>query len=89
MGPDFDRVIDRRNSDSNKWHKFPPDVLPMWVADMDFPSPPVVVDALRRRIEADPAVTYATALESGDIGSGTGACLGHVALADVIERFGS
>ena len=51
MGPDFDRVIDRRNTDSNKWHKFPPDVLPLWVADMDFPSPPVVVDALRRRVE--------------------------------------
>jgi cysteine-S-conjugate beta-lyase len=51
MGPDFDRVIDRRNTDSNKWQKFPPDVLPMWVADMDFPSPPVVVDALRRRVE--------------------------------------
>src|SRR5262245_33166804 len=51
MGPDFDRVIDRRQSDSNKWHKFPPDVLPLWVADMDFSSPPVVVDALKRRVE--------------------------------------
>jgi cystathionine beta-lyase len=51
MGPDFDRVVDRRRSDSNKWHKYPPDVLPLWVADMDFPSPPVVVDALKRRVE--------------------------------------
>jgi len=51
MGPDFDRVIDRRNTDSNKWQKFPPDVLPMWVADMDFPSPPAVIDALRKRVE--------------------------------------
>jgi cysteine-S-conjugate beta-lyase len=48
---DFDRVVDRRASDSNKWHKFPTDVLPMWVADMDFPSPPAVVDALRARVE--------------------------------------
>jgi cysteine-S-conjugate beta-lyase len=48
---DFDRVIDRRSSDSNKWRKFPPDVLPLWVADMDFPSPPVVVRALRARVE--------------------------------------
>jgi cystathionine beta-lyase len=48
---DFDRVVDRRASDSNKWRKFPPDVLPMWVADMDFPSPPVVVRALRARVE--------------------------------------
>ena len=44
--------------------------------------------ALRRRIEADPAVIYATALERGDIGPGTGACLGHIPLAEVIERFG-
>ena len=48
---DFDRVIDRRSTDSNKWRKFPPDVLPLWVADMDFPSPPAVVHALRQRIE--------------------------------------
>jgi cysteine-S-conjugate beta-lyase len=47
----FDRVVDRRASDSNKWHKFPADVLPLWVADMDFPSPPAVVDALRARVE--------------------------------------
>jgi cysteine-S-conjugate beta-lyase len=47
----FDRVVDRRASDSNKWHKFPADVLPLWVADMDFPSPPAVVDALRSRVE--------------------------------------
>jgi cysteine-S-conjugate beta-lyase len=47
----FDRVVDRRTSDSNKWHKFPADVLPLWVADMDFPSPPAVIDALRARVE--------------------------------------
>jgi cystathionine beta-lyase len=48
---DFDKVVDRRGTDSNKWHKFGPDVLPLWVADMDFPSPPPVVDALRARVE--------------------------------------
>ena len=48
---DFDRVPARRNSDSNKWRKFPPDVLPLWVADMDFASPPAVVAALRERVE--------------------------------------
>src|SRR5690349_74239 len=48
---DFDRVIDRRTSDSNKWRKFPSDVLPLWVADMDFPSPPAVVQALRGRVD--------------------------------------
>ena len=48
---DFDRVIDRRASDSNKWRKYPADVLPLWVADMDFASPPAVVQALRARVE--------------------------------------
>jgi cystathionine beta-lyase len=50
-GFDFDRLVDRRASDSNKWRKFPPDVLPFWVADMDFPSPPAVVRALHERVE--------------------------------------
>src|SRR5206468_3987243 len=36
---------------SNKWRKYPPDVLPLWVADMDFASPPAVVQALRDRVE--------------------------------------
>src|SRR6266478_2628753 len=48
---DFDRVIDRRSTDSNKWRKFPADVLPLWVADMDFPSPPAVVRALQARVD--------------------------------------
>ena len=47
---DFD-IATLRARRTNKWHKFPPDVLPLWVADMDFPSPPVVVDALKRRVE--------------------------------------
>ena len=51
MSFDFDRVIDRRGTDSNKWRKYGPDVLPMWVADMDFASPPAVIDALRARVE--------------------------------------
>ncbi|HDJ1439366.1 TPA: glutathione S-transferase family protein [Serratia rubidaea] len=45
--------------------------------------------ALRSRLEADPAVIYATALESGDMQSGNGACSGHIALPEVIERFGA
>ncbi|WP_027584889.1 glutathione S-transferase family protein [Bradyrhizobium sp. Ai1a-2] len=44
--------------------------------------------ALRERIEADPAVIYAAALEKGENRPGTGACTGHLALNDVIERFG-
>jgi cystathionine beta-lyase len=51
MAYDFDRVIDRRSTNSNKWRKYPPDVLPLWVADMDFASPEPVVRALRERAE--------------------------------------
>ena len=51
MTYDFDTVVDRRQSDSNKWRKFGPDVTPLWVADMDFRSPEPVVRALRERVE--------------------------------------
>lgn len=47
---DFDQIIDRRQSDSSKWHKYGPDVLPLWVADMDFRSPEPVIQALHERI---------------------------------------
>ena len=43
--------------------------------------------ALRRRIEAEPVVRYAQAIEDGEKPAGSGACLGHVPLAEVIERF--
>ncbi|PTE12522.1 glutathione S-transferase family protein [Mesorhizobium helmanticense] len=42
---------------------------------------------LRRHIEADPAVLYAQAIEDGENPAGSGACLGHVPLAEVIDRF--
>jgi len=51
MPYDFDRVVDRRSTNSAKWRKYPADVLPLWVADMDFPSPEPVVRALRERVE--------------------------------------
>jgi len=51
MAYDFDRVIDRRGSDSVKWRCYDSDVLPLWVADMDFPSPEPVIRALRERVE--------------------------------------
>ncbi|MCI0549037.1 MAG: PatB family C-S lyase [Candidatus Rokubacteria bacterium] len=50
MDIDFDRVIERRGTDSNKWYKFGPEVLPLWVADMDFPAPAAVVQALAERV---------------------------------------
>jgi cysteine-S-conjugate beta-lyase len=48
---DFDRLVDRRGTDSIKWAQWGPQVLPLWVADMDFEAPPVVLDALRRRVD--------------------------------------
>lgn len=48
---DFDALIDRRETDSDKWDKYKgQDVLPMWVADMDFLSPPCVIEALTKRV---------------------------------------
>lgn len=47
----FDEVIERRKTDSIKWTSFDNDVAPMWVADMDFRSPPPVIDALCRRAQ--------------------------------------
>ncbi len=53
---DFDRVPSRKNTDSVKWDYLQryfgqEDVLPMWVADMDFPSPPAVSQALEERVQ--------------------------------------
>ncbi|MFQ6242849.1 glutathione S-transferase family protein [Sinorhizobium meliloti] len=42
--------------------------------------------ALRERLEADPAVVYATALESGETPAGTGSCVGHVPLREIIAK---
>lgn len=44
--------------------------------------------ALRERLEANPAVVYATALENGDSNPGAGFCTGHSVLADLMARFG-
>lgn len=48
---DFDRIINRSGTGSLKWDRYAGrDVLPLWVADMDFPAPPVVVAALQQRV---------------------------------------
>src|SRR5256885_633649 len=49
MAYDFDRVIERRHTESSKWRKYDEDVVPLWVADMDFASPEPVIRALRER----------------------------------------
>lgn len=46
------------------------------------------LQAIRSRVESDPAVRFATALEEGRPAEGSGALVGHVPLAEVIERFG-
>jgi len=56
MKYDFDTVIDRRDSGSVKWDLADKlfqekNILPMWVADMDFRSPPQVIDAMKRTAE--------------------------------------
>lgn len=52
MKYNFDEIIDRRGTNSYKWDSNPDqDVLPMWVADMDFRTAPAITDALRRRVE--------------------------------------
>ena len=51
MQYNFDDVFDRTGTESSKWHRYPPGVLPMFVADMDFRSPEPVIAALRERVE--------------------------------------
>lgn len=46
----FDNFPNRRPTNSVKWKAFDEDVLPMWVADMDFLSPPAVIEALQQRV---------------------------------------
>jgi cystathionine beta-lyase len=51
MTYDFDTLAQRRGTGAIKWEYYDADVLPMWVADMDFPSPEPVVQALRARLD--------------------------------------
>jgi cystathionine beta-lyase len=47
---DFENCPDRRGTGSLKWERYPGrEVLPMWVADMDFKSAPEIIDALQER----------------------------------------
>lgn len=48
----FDEAPGRRGTGSYKWDDTDdPEIIPLWVADMDFRTAPVVIDALRRRVE--------------------------------------
>ncbi|MFC5302114.1 MalY/PatB family protein [Azospira restricta] len=47
----FDRVVDFAGGDSVKWNRYAgSDVLPLWIADMDFAAPPAVTEALQQRV---------------------------------------
>ena len=47
----FDKIVDRRNTDCVKWNnEIPEDVLPMFIADMDFEVLPEIVEALQKRV---------------------------------------
>lgn len=59
MKYDFDRIVDRKCTNDLKWHSeavesylhvpVPKDMIPMWLADMDFACPPGVVEAMKER----------------------------------------
>ncbi len=67
MAFDFDNVLERRGTGSRKWdgvqEVFGEEVLPLWIADMDFSSPPAVAEALQERA-AHPIYAYNTQEES-------------------------
>jgi len=48
---DFDRIIDRRGSNAVKWDLFGEEVLPLWVADMDFASPTEIISGIQARLD--------------------------------------
>lgn len=52
MKYDFDEIVDRKNTLSCKWDLASDDILPMWVADMDFRTAKPIVDALVNRAQS-------------------------------------
>lgn len=52
MTYDFDKIISRRGTNCVKWDEFTdPDIIPLWVADMDFETAPSVKQALMKRMQ--------------------------------------
>ena len=56
MKYDFDKPVNRRNTNCEKWDGLVEDfgrgdLLPMWVADMDFPAPPKVLEAIHKKVD--------------------------------------
>ena len=68
MNYDFDQVIDRKGTDAIKWEGMKgiwgrTDLIPLWVADMDFATPPFVMDAVKNRCE-HPILGYTSKSDS-------------------------
>ena len=84
MPDPFLTLLPRRDTDSLKWRLYPEDVLPLWVADMDFPAPEPVLAALRRRLEHGVLgyPEFATSPEAG------AEALRELLVARMAERYG-
>ncbi len=60
----FDQTINRRHTGSIKWEKYPgSDVIPMWVADMEFATSPAIINAMKKRLD-HPILGYTTGTEA-------------------------
>ena len=58
MNYNFDEVVCRKHTDALKLEALAPrwgrtDLLPMWVADMDFKTPPFIVEVMKKRMECE------------------------------------
>ncbi|MBZ0965803.1 pyridoxal phosphate-dependent aminotransferase [Clostridioides difficile] len=58
MNYNFNEIVDRSNNFSSKWSEMEKkygtnDLLPMWVADMDFKAAPCIIDSLKNRLEQE------------------------------------
>ena len=63
MTTNLDTVFERHGTDSKKWSLYPADVLPMWVADMDFPVAAPIIEALQQRLQ-HPLLGYGVAQDN-------------------------
>jgi cystathionine beta-lyase len=79
---DFDSAPERRGSDSLKWRRYGGDVLPLWVADMDFVSPEPVLRALAERARHG-VFGYPDSLDPGG-----GAAIAELIAARMAARYG-
>lgn len=51
MKHNFDAIVDRRSTNSIKWTQYPGDIVPLWVADMDFRTPEPILHGLQSALE--------------------------------------